>query len=662
MSLDLKQCNQICHECVKGYIKKYNLKQGDRFAISCNGIPKVYIPDHLLATLDQDPEFATAMISPAHWASKFLDWHCIDPDGEIWKRKTFDGTLPAESRPYDAAMAAAGQSIFNRPYQFAMLSCTSKKKVFRIGRQSGKTECLCIVILYSLFTKSNFKVVLVTPYQSQIDMIFSRLTEMITSNTLLQNSIARNAKAPNFQIKLHNGSYINGFTAGTRSGQEAGAARGQPANMLVFDEADYLVPGDIQATLATITNFPNATVWMSSTPTGRREKFYETCNSKLYKEFHFSSRVNPNWSKELEEFFREEYTEDQYNHEINAEFGEQEEGVYKAKYIEVAKSNYEYDQMAPQPGWLYAIGVDWNDVKIGTTITVVGYNPLDGIFYLVDKHIVVASEWTQLGACEKVAEYNRIWNPFAIYVDSGFGATQVEVLQKFGYDSIQTKGPTHPDAKLRYLVKAFAFGGTIETYDPFTKIEIRKPAKPFLVENSVRRFETSTFKFPSSDKKYIDSLHGYIVDRITDAGRPVYKAQNEAAGDHIIDSVNLALLAFTLEKTEFGQPKYQAKIAFTGPLKVDELDPSRFNKEVGTLRSVANEYRPSNQRSNISGKEENLIINTEQNIPINNSVLQKESIMVKLWDWPGWGYDRPAPSVKQRSSLPTKHRPRRTKF
>ena len=38
---------------------------------------------------------------------------------------------------------------------------------------------------------------------------------------------------------------------------------------------------------------------MSSTPSGKREKFYENCHSKKWKEFHFPSSINPNWNPEL---------------------------------------------------------------------------------------------------------------------------------------------------------------------------------------------------------------------------------------------------------------------------------------------------------------------------------------------------------------------------
>src|SRR5690606_21833652 len=137
---------------------------------------------------------------------------------------------------------------------------------------------------------------------------------------------------PNYTLELHNGSIIRGFTAGTKSGGNADNVRGQDANMLVFDEADYLGRKDIDSAMSIVTNHPNATVWMSSTPTGKRERFYETCLSSRWKEYHFASNENPLWTKDLEADFREALTEVGYKHEILAEFGEQEQGVFQNIY------------------------------------------------------------------------------------------------------------------------------------------------------------------------------------------------------------------------------------------------------------------------------------------------------------------------------------------
>jgi replicative DNA helicase len=666
MSINLLDCDKACHGCIKKYIKKHQLKKGESFETKCSGIPEEYVPDSVAASLGySDKDAVVAMVDPVTWAAKFLDWHCLDPEGKNWKRKTEEGTLGGLP-PYNAERAKMGKSIFHRPYQAEMLRCTANRKIFRIGRQSGKTETLCIMIAYSLFTNERFAIQVIAPFQSQIDLIFGRISDLINSNATLKNSESRNVKAPNYKIVLKNGSYVVGFTAGTRSGQDAGSSRGQHANMLVFDEADYLSPKDIDAALAVIINYPNATVWMSSTPTGRREKFYESCHNKQYKEFHYASYVNPNWTPELEAYFRSELTEDGYKHEIEAEFGEQEEGVYQFKYVEAAQGDFEYDNMSPSPTWTYMIGVDWNDVKIGTTIAVIGYNPQDGMFYLVDKDIVSRAERTQLTACQRIAEMNRLWNPESIYVDKGYGATQIEVLKDFGGRAVRQHGPNHPDSRLRNIVKGYDFAGTIEIRDLFTKQPVKKPAKPFLVENSVRRFEQLQFKYPKSDIRFTEQLLGYIVARVTMSGRPVYEAQNEAAGDHFLDAVNLAFVAFALEKTEFGKPSYTQSIAMAGQFG----DPGGAKNNRLPVRD-RNGHKPKSGRADLMQQDQSIFPGSSGDLPAANTNVESGT---KIWSYPGFGHDGPKPKPRTlREAFNTaakrvginksrRRRPKRTKF
>jgi replicative DNA helicase len=404
-----------------------------------------------------------------------------------------------------------------------------------------------------------------------------------------------------------------------------------------FDEADFLSPQDIDAALAVIMNFPDASVWMSSTPTGRREKFFETCSNKQYREFHYPSNINPNWTDELEAYFRSELTHDGYTHEIEAEFGEQEEGVYQLKYVEAAQADWEYKDMKPNPAWTYMIGVDWNDVKIGTTIAVIGFNPQDNTFYLVDKYVISRADRTQLASCQKIAETNRLWNASCIYVDSGYGSVQLEILHDYGARCLSTHGPNHPDSRLRNIVKGYDFGSTVEIRDPFTKQPVKKPAKPFLVENSVRRFENVQFQYPKSDQNFTDQLLGYIVDRVSIAGRPVYKAQNEKAGDHFLDAVNLAFVAFALEKSQLGHPTYSPHLAIAGKFG----DNSRI--EGVSYVNEAQKHRPSVKRAAFAQENAKIFPSEYGELPAWNT---SHETNVGVWRWDEFSRDGPKPQTR----------------
>ena len=61
-----------------------------------------------------------------------------------------------------------------------------------------------------------------------------------------------------------------------------------------------------------------------------------------WKEFHYPSHVNPNWSESLDRLFRKNLTTIGYKHEILADFGEQEEGVFQNAYVQAARTDYKY--------------------------------------------------------------------------------------------------------------------------------------------------------------------------------------------------------------------------------------------------------------------------------------------------------------------------------
>jgi hypothetical protein len=622
MPLNILQSDSACHDCLKTYAKKHNFKKGDKFEIDCKGIPREYISSLTSSQLTStvDPQI---LMDPVMWAAQVLDWHCLDPDGDVWARK--------DPEEYIEQMAKhpGRPSKYHRPYQATMLRCTAKYKVFRLGRQSGKTESLVISMLFQMFTNSKFHVVLITPFQSQIDLIFKRLETLINDNPTLANSVKRSVKAPQYTIELHNGSQVKGFTAGTKSGNGAAAARGQAASMLVFDEADYLDKADLDAAMSIITNYPEATVWMSSTPTGRREKFYETCLDKEWKEYHYPSHVNPNYDDKLESFFRKNLTSIGYKHEVLADFGEQEEGVFQAAFVDRSISEYRYSEMYPQSHWLYSIGVDWNSPRVGTTIYVTGFNQSNNKFYVVEHAVVQRDQHTQLAAMQKIVELHRKWRPFAIYVDQGYGATQIEFLRKYGYDARVDKdrGPNHIDSKLPRVLKPYDFGSAIEIRDPFTKEKRKKPAKGFLVENAVRRFESDDIRIPVEDEQLRKELLAYIVKHVTVTGQVVYSTTDDAIGDHNLDALMLSLVGFTLDKSILGRPIMNEKMSFT---PVDGLNPTRAPEALSL---------PNPATSNVQPR---AVLASEQ-APSSRDTNVAAAQPTKLWSWPGWGHDAPKP-------------------
>lgn len=111
-----------------------------------------------------------------------------------------------------------------------------------------------------------------------------------------------------------------------------------------MDESDYMNDADFDSILALQGERPGITVFLSSTPTGARKRFWKCCTDPKmhFKEFHYPSMCNPNWGPEMEEEFRHNLSEAGYTHEILAEFGEQETGVFDKEKLDEAMTYYSY--------------------------------------------------------------------------------------------------------------------------------------------------------------------------------------------------------------------------------------------------------------------------------------------------------------------------------
>lgn len=558
----------ISEECLRCREKVISKSKNKTFDVSCSGIfPADYKLQQQVSRplTESERQAANSLLDPVGWAEAVLGW------------------TPRESKD-------------GIPYQATMLRCDSKRVLSRCGRRIGKSDVMAIDMLYNASTKAYQKILVVCPQKSHAQVVYDRLTELIGQSTDLKNSLSRAVKTPYAEIEFHNGSAIKLFTSGSKSGSEGQSIRGQTADKIYLDEADYLEDADHNAIGAILYSSPDTTIWSSSTPTGRRQRFYEQANDSRFREFHYASHVLPFWNEQMDKDARmDSGTEAGYQHEILAEWGEEVEGVYQNKYVDRAAVDFQYDDQVRQDGWMYTMGVDWNDTQIGTQIVVTGYNPAISKYRVVAKHCVDKIGWTQIEAMNKIKEVNQYWRCAHIYCDAGFGTTQIELLQQFGERRLTEVGPEHPDAMLRY-VKGINAGGILETKNIRTGVSENKPAKPYMIENSVRYFEHNIVEISKHDDELEMELLGYVVERRTAAGAPVYAQGNKRVGDHELDAMVLSLLAFTMEFTEFGQVLSRSYVSFGGSF--GERKASRGAPIPGTVELVIeNTYKRREEKN-----------------------------------------------------------------
>ena len=195
---------------------------------------------------------------------------------------------------------------------------------------------------------------------------------------------------------------------------------------------------------------PDIRTVMSSTPTGKRSKFYQACTDPAmgFNEHFHPSTHNPNWCDELEAEFRATLSEQGYVHEVEAEFGVQNTGVFDKDRVDEAKEMYNYsyqpldyyqenalklnnlsrpemlmyDKMHPAPyNKFRTIGVDWDKYGETSSIVVLEFNDKLHRFMVLKAQSVPRSEYSYDAAVKMIIDYNYIYKPAMIYCDRGAG-------------------------------------------------------------------------------------------------------------------------------------------------------------------------------------------------------------------------------------------------
>ena len=588
----------FCTDCASSRLAKVDgpvsrdtgkpMYRKDDFIIECEGMPEgdEYIPNQktVLARLEDEMgrpltekelENIRATYDPVLWAYKYLGW--------------------------EPRVSSTGEE-----YHKNVLNCTSKRKVLRCGRRLGKSEALIVLALYKLFTNSphakrynkqtgkmenGFSTIMfVAPYLSQVKDFFSRLRDFIYYNPELKAEVKYDVSTPFFKLELWSGMKILGFSAGSSG---ANSLRGQKADIIILDEVDYLDQDSLDTIMALLMEHADVELIAASTPSGRREYFYDWCvNNMDFKEFYYPSMANPNWGEKMEAELRGLYrTEIAWKHEIEADFGEAASSVFQYGFLEKAMERYEYEDCKRNQYCKYSIGCDWNNAENGTKIRVLEFNPALKQIRAVDTVSVEKAGWNQTAAIDAIIKMNRKWKVDFVYVDDGYGAMQIEHLRKFGHEArFRNDEWSHIDMTLMET-KGINFSSKHHTYDPTSGLPEKQPMKPFMVESCVRKFEANAIRFPMSDEILLKQLHGYEVDRISANGTPVYISG--PAGDHDLDAFMLGLLAFEIELSEYSNPLYSSSISFSG--KMGGTDTPTQSSELLSALGLA---KPDLDRSN----------------------------------------------------------------
>ena len=479
-----------------------------------------------------------------------------------------------------------------RTFQTELLDTQVKKKVSRIGRRSGKSIVMCIDALWYSCTHANKRVLIVAPFESQIEELFDMINKLIQYSPNIKKSITRILKKP-ATITLANGSIIRGMTLGAKSGESAGAAvRGRGPDRIYIDEMDYLTHQAIVA-VKPFTIKKDMQLWCSSTPTGKREDFWRICidAEKLgYKHFHYSTMdaLGDEYTPEMDLEFRETYNDVEYDHEILAEFSVEMAGVFRHEDVDACLVDYKkkYGSHIPNAiskvifkrGNRYILGIDWNKVDTVGTRLVMVEQILDkddedyGMFKTVFKDYISAKEYTQIKGVTTICEIyqyvkGKVADPdFQIYVDEGGGTTNIELIKKWGDEN--------RDPRIVRILHPIDFGSKITVPDPITKQDVQKFAKPLVVNSAVHMIENHLAILPRSEdvrNGLVGQMRSYLVTNRGIGGNPTYTKHD----DH--DLVAFMLCCFGFLRSFSDVVNYKNTAMKIKPRQVNLPQVSKFN-------------------------------------------------------------------------------------
>lgn len=421
-----------------------------------------------------------------------------------------------------------------------------------------KTETMVVDMLWRAFTNKNYRIVVVTPYENQIRLIFMRINEILRTSPLVASEVVTNTKNP-YLIKFKNESAIIGFTAGN----DAASVRGQKADWLYLDEVDYMNDVCYDAVTTIAAERADIGITMSSTPTGKRSHFFKACTNKKmgFKEHYHPSMHNPNWSPKMEAEFRAQLTTQAYVHEIEAEFGTQETGVFPKDKLDasVLFDYYAYNELSyeqqreceraqkfptiynhclsnkPDYNPFRTMGVDWDKFGAASSIIILDYDVIYQKFRVIKRVELPRSEYSYDNAVNTIIKLNEIYRPAFIYCDAGSGEYQIERLHIYGDE--------HKESGLRNKVKRWQFANTLDVVDPITGEIVKEPMKNFMVNQLTLCFERDRMILSPFDNILLKQLTDYEVERKAQDGRAIFSSKDE----HYVDALGLAYLAMVLE-------------------------------------------------------------------------------------------------------------------
>jgi hypothetical protein len=391
-------------------------------------------------------------------------------------------------------------------YQIEMIrNILNHKRVCVVaGRGTGKSFTVAIACLYISITRSNQKILIISPAQRQSDLLYNKILEFIGKNNELFNSVEKsNQESCKFTnnstlYPLPSTTFIRGF---------------QNVDFIFCDESAYFLnPDAVWASIEPMLAIKNdkgeyGALIVVGSPSGKMGKLWECFNDPLYAKMQIPSTKNIYVSQQWIEEQRMAMPTAIFECEIMANFSESVDNFFSNETI--LKCSMEYDFTSfPSPYMAYYLGVDIGRIKDSSVLTILSKDN-DGNFRIENIKELTNTPFNQ--QIETIKWLHKTYNFRKICVEkAGLSLPVVE----------QLKGEGLP----------------IKEFEP----TIDNKAEAY--NHLLRQMEDGKIVIPRNHQKLQYELRTFKYE-ITAQGKMKLHHETELSGDDFVDSLCFAIWA-----------------------------------------------------------------------------------------------------------------------
>lgn len=253
------------------------------------------------------------------------------------------------------------------PHQAKVARSRARIRCMLTGRQAGKSRTLAVLALHQAFLVPGSRTLVISAGEDAAKDLLAEVAAL-ASAPLLSGSVLDELKA---QLTLTTGSTIRSIPASQRQ------ARGKSIDLLILDEACFIDDEIWTAAKYTMIARPGSRVVMTSTPWGRKDRFFAVnyraglAGTPGFEAWHWPSTVSPLVDRELLETWRSTSTDREYRAEVLAEWVDGQGAYFSPAELDDATRDFGLGSRDGLPSYVtgldVCVGLDWgfeNDANV----------------------------------------------------------------------------------------------------------------------------------------------------------------------------------------------------------------------------------------------------------------------------------------------------------